>query len=217
MDLFERIGENTFWLTPQRCIYWEEEKALIVADLHFGKTGHFRKAGIAVPQNVFKEDLQRLFAAIQFYKPVQLLIVGDLFHSKANKELELFLKWRQDIAHVNIILIKGNHDILKDEWYQQAGINVHHETLSISGFCFTHDIVSSACPDPDLKYFFTGHIHPGIQIHGLGRQTLSFPCFYFTGNYAVLPAFSHFTGMYMVKPQPGEKAYAVVNQSVIAL
>ena len=30
-------------------MFWEEEKALIVSDLHFGKTGHFRKSGIAVP------------------------------------------------------------------------------------------------------------------------------------------------------------------------
>jgi len=62
---------------------------LIISDLHFGKTGHFRKSGIAVPQGVYKEDLQRLVSQIQYFQPSQLIIVGDFFHSQLNKELEL--------------------------------------------------------------------------------------------------------------------------------
>lgn len=31
------IHKNTFWLSAERCMYWEEEKALIVADLHLEK------------------------------------------------------------------------------------------------------------------------------------------------------------------------------------
>ncbi len=66
---------------PHRCLYWEEERSLILSDLHFGKTGHFRKAGIAVPQSVYREDLLRLLSLIQYFQPRQLLVVGDLFHS----------------------------------------------------------------------------------------------------------------------------------------
>ena len=55
-----RIKGQQLWLSADRCIFWEEEKALIVSDLHFGKTGHFRKSGIAIPPSVYKEDLQRL-------------------------------------------------------------------------------------------------------------------------------------------------------------
>src|SRR5438132_11874266 len=90
------VLQNSFLLSAERCIFWEEEKALILSDLHFGKTGHFRKSGIAVPQSIFKEDLQRLISQIQHYKPEQLLVVGDMFHSSAHKELEYLLKWRND-------------------------------------------------------------------------------------------------------------------------
>src|ERR1043166_9426044 len=92
------IHNNTFWLSPERVLFWEEEKALIVSDLHFGKTGHFRKSGIGVPQLVFKEDLQRLLFQIQFFRAQQLIVVGDLFHSIAYKELELFSRWRNDFS-----------------------------------------------------------------------------------------------------------------------
>ena len=123
------INKNSFWVSPDRCLFWEEQKALILADLHFGKTGHFRKYGIAVPQSVYKEDLQRLVAQIQFFQPKQLIIVGDLFHSHANKELELFKRWRENFPGLIIHLIKGNHDILQDDWYNGADILLNHDKL----------------------------------------------------------------------------------------
>ena len=98
------INNNNFLLSASRCIFWEEEKALILSDLHLGKSGHFRKHGIAIPQSVFKEDMQRFAAQIQFFKPTSLIIVGDLFHSRENKEMDFFLKWRHDFPQ---LVIKG--------------------------------------------------------------------------------------------------------------
>lgn len=210
------ISNNHFWLSAERCLFWEEEKALIVSDLHFGKTGHFRKSGIAVPQNIFKEDLQRLVTLIQDYKPTQLLVVGDMFHSTANKELDLFLKWRHDLQQLDIHLIKGNHDILKAGWYKGADIIVHPKQYSIHGFCFAHDVEQSDC-DESSAYFFTGHIHPGVTINGLGKQSLRFPCFYFNHKFAILPAFSRFTGLASVDAKRTDHVYAIVEKSVIKL
>ena len=59
-------------------------------------------------------------------------------------------------------------------------------------------------------YIFSGHIHPGIRISGIGNQSLHFPCFYFGAKYAVLPAFSRFTGTYPIKPKRGESVYALL-------
>ena len=90
------INNNTFWVSPERCLYWEEQNTLILSDMHLGKTGHFRKAGIPVPQNVYKADLQRLIAQLLFFKADRVIIVGDFTHSTTNKELDLFKKWRDD-------------------------------------------------------------------------------------------------------------------------
>jgi DNA ligase-associated metallophosphoesterase len=199
--------QQSFWLSAERCIFWEDEKALIVSDLHFGKTGHFRKSGIPVPPKVFKEDLQRLVQQLQFFKPDELIVVGDLFHSHANKELELFLKWRNDFSDLRINLVKGNHDILKRKWYDEAGINVFEDCLKLEHFGFIHDV--NACTESD-QYFFTGHIHPGISISGMGKQSLRFPCFYFGRTYAVLPAFSRFTGLAMIQPEDNEEVFAII-------
>ena len=122
--ILHKIRDQNLWLSAQRSIFWEEEKALVVSDLHFGKTGHFRKSGIAVPQSVYKEDLQRLVNLLHYFKPSQLIVVGDFFHSHLNTELDWFKKWRADFEQVTIRLVRGNHDILNDRWYHNAGIEL---------------------------------------------------------------------------------------------
>jgi len=216
---------QTFWLHPNRLMYWEEQNILIGSDLHLGKTGHFRKAGIAMPQQVYKEDLQRLFAAIQHFSPKQLLIVGDLFHSEANKELDWFIRWRNDFPAIDFHLVKGNHDILQKEWYQKNGLAVSG-ALQVGGLRFLHDpaevphkkklptseLATNDCPELDAKMerpTVSGHLHPGISISGGGRQTLRFPCFYFTEMQCILPAFSLFTGLCSIKQKKGEAVFAI--------
>lgn len=197
-------------------MFWEEEKALIVADLHFGKTGHFRKSGIAIPQTVYKEDLQRLIHQIQHFQPEKIIIAGDLFHSTENKELEMFQKWRKDFSLLKIHLIKGNHDILSDDWYQNAGIEVHQQGWIVQDFCFCHDLIdSSLMTHHSSLYSFSGHIHPAIHLNGMSKQSLRFPCFYFAKKYAVLPAFSRFTGTHLIKPEKGEIVFAIAAEKII--
>ena len=209
--------QQTLWLSPSRCIFWEEESILIVSDLHFGKSGHFRKSGIGIPQNIFKEDLQRLFSQIQFFKPKKLLITGDMFHSSANKELDFFVKWRNDISAIDFYLIKGNHDILPKKFYTEANIKIFENTLSIGKFCFTHDI-NLKCDDENENHFtFSGHIHPGIKMNGIANQSLMLSCFYFSKKYAVLPAFSRFTGLAKIKPAAADKVFAIVADEVIKI
>lgn len=210
-----QILNNNFLLSACRTIFWEEQKTLILSDLHLGKSGHFRKNGIGIPQNMFAEDMQRLLAEIQFYKPRKVLIVGDLFHSHSNKEHELFIKWRQDIPQVTFQLVIGNHDILKNDWYTKANIELHEEPFIEGPFVFTHDMEKiSTTAD---QYYFSGHIHPSITIRGLGKQSLKLPCFYFNSHYAVLPAFGRFTGTYPIKCGAGDHVFAVAEKKVIQI
>lgn len=207
------INNENFTLSAERVLFWEKEKTLVIADMHLGKTGHFRKSGIPVPQRIYMEDLQRLFTQILYFKAEQLLIVGDLTHSNSNKELEIFRKWRSDVAALNIRLVKGNHDILDEQWYHDAGIITTHDPLLVGKFLFVHDITS--CELPSVNYIFSGHLHPGISVKGIARQSLRFPCFYFSNHYCVLPAFSRFTGTSSIAPKKGEHVFALVEKKII--
>jgi DNA ligase-associated metallophosphoesterase len=211
--VLHKIYDNSFWVSPERCLFWEEENTLIVADMHLGKSGHFRKSGIAIPQTVYKDDLQRLISQLYFFKVDRLIFVGDLTHSTANKELDLFVKWRRDFSLLEIELIKGNHDILKDNWYKDTNISVTLDHLIKDRFCFRHD--AELCDEE--YYTFSGHVHPGISLKGKGQQSLRFPCFYFAKNQCILPAFSRFTGTYKVRPQKGETVFAIVENKLMEL
>lgn len=215
--LSHTIGSDHFVLSSERTLFWENEQTLIVADLHIGKTGHFRKSGIAVPQSVYKEDLQRLMTQILFFKADKLIIVGDLSHSHANRELDLFLRWRRDFASLDIKLARGNHDILDAQWYAEASIEVHEKPLQIGAHQFVHDVLEPGISLPEGLHTFSGHVHPAVSIRGKGRQALRFPCFYFTDDYCILPAFSRFTGSYTVEPGKNDYAYALVEKDIILL
>ena len=207
-----KIYNQTFWISATRTIFWEEQKALVVSDLHFGKTGHFRKAGIAVPQSVYKEDLQRLMNLLQYFKPKKIIAVGDLFHSKVNLELNLFKRWRKDFEAIEFNLVKGNHDILKEDWYADAGIETTNE-LTLGKIRFVHQ----HCDTEEDVFTFCGHIHPGIEVNGIGKQSLRFPCFYFSKKQCILPAYSKFTGMATIHPSSSDSVYAIVDDSIIKI
>src|SRR6476469_9434053 len=136
------IGKDHLIMSAERTLFWENESALIVADIHVGKTGHFRKEGIGVPQQIYKDDLHRLLAQILFFKAERLIIVGDLTHSVVNKEIDLFRRWRQDFPSLDVHLVKGNHDILEEKWYAEADIKVSTRQFSLKNFLFVHDIMT---------------------------------------------------------------------------
>jgi uncharacterized protein len=207
------VNNETFCLSPERVIYWEQMNTLILSDIHLGKSGHFRKEGIGIPQPVFKEDLQRLLAQIQFFRASSLIVVGDFFHSRLNNEIGLFERWRKDLSSLEVNLVMGNHDILPLSWYAANNITLHNQKLLMNKICFVHDY-SEADAEPGC-YTISGHLHPGVRIEGMAKQSLRFPCFYFTDHYAVLPAFGRFTGLHPVKPKKKDKVFAIVNKTVL--
>ena len=89
--------------------------------------------------------------------------------------------------------------------------------MIVNHFRFVHDIQSTESLDNKQYYSFTGHVHPGIKLSGIAKQSLRFPCFYFGDQHAVLPAFSRFTGLHLITPRKRENAFAVVNDSVLKI
>lgn len=199
-------------LSAGKAVYWEEERALIVADLHVGKAAHFRKAGIAVPGNIVEEDLYRLQQLITKYNPQRLIVVGDMFHSSANNEVQYFRIWRNQFPHIRFELVTGNHDIMDPSVYASLDVQLM-DTLTLGGIYFVHDPKDKPVNGGGL-YAMSGHIHPGVWMVGNGRQRLRLPCFYFGAEGAILPAFSAFTGTYCVEPGEDSEVFVIGGTGV---
>jgi len=200
-------------LSKDRAIYWESKKMLIISDLHIGKGAHFRKAGIQVPAAINQTDLDKLRLLLAEFSPETLVVTGDMFHAKMNSEVAGFKHWRAEYPALKVILIKGNHDLLKPEDYAGLSIEVHPHEFLCFPFRFVHDQPTVF----DHYYNITGHIHPGITIYGKARQHLRLPCFYFGKTCAILPAFSLFTGLSKIKAEEGDQFYAITPEKVVAV
>lgn len=203
------IFNTDFLLLPERAIYWPSHRALILSDLHIGKSMHFRKEGLAIPAGATQDDLRVLGLLIKEFAIERLIIVGDMFHSKHNAEVELFADWRNSFEDIEIILAEGNHDIFNEADYERLGIDVQHEVV-IGSFIFSH-----VCRNEKNMFCFSGHIHPGIRISGFARQSVKLPCFHFTANTCTLPAFSTFTGLHIIMPSALDKVYAISGKEII--
>ncbi|WP_298389887.1 ligase-associated DNA damage response endonuclease PdeM [Hydrotalea sp.] len=212
-----QLFNQHLWLSSEKCIFWEEEAALILSDMHIGKTGHFKQNGIPMPEALFKEDMNRLLHCISEFNPKALLIVGDLLHKKNNEEVAHFLKRKSEFTHIPFHLVKGNHDVLPKHWYTDAGIVLHPEWIYKAPFLFLHDItITGTIPEKHSDaYTITGHIHPGVRLKISGKQHIHLPCFYFGKQHAILPAFSNFTGIAVVKPGKKDKVFAIAKHQII--
>ena len=203
-------------LLPEKAIYWQQEKALIAADVHLGKVGHFRKAGIAVPRDMEQSDLAMLSDLIFQYKPDRLIFLGDLFHSDMNSDWDWFILWRSQFPKLEIILIRGNHDIIDDSHYDKLNICLHHELLIGPFLMLHHPLIEAKLPNAE-GYVFCGHIHPGISLVGKGRQHITLPCFAFGNRQAILPSFGKFTGKVALRSQKADRIFAIAKDKVLAI
>lgn len=203
------------WLLPQKAIYWEKKKMLLIADPHLGKAGHFRKNGIPVPENVNATNLQLLERLVQSVETEHLIILGDLFHSRRNMEWDHFLKWRSRHSELEVTLVIGNHDILPEKTYHASRLNLFKK-LRIDPFLLVHDL-NTVGSDRKSDFLLSGHIHPAVRLTGKGRQAIKLPCFYFGTDRAILPAFGKFTGTHLIKPGPEDRVFAVIERQVWSL
>lgn len=206
-----QIGGHKVIMLPEKALFFEEERALILADPHLGKTAHFRKSGIPIPDGIDRTNYQVLHALLVNYPVQTVYILGDLFHSHKNQEWHEFTKWLSYYPQKRFCLIQGNHDILPDRSYEEAGLSLHAEVTQLGPFVLSHKPLKDSS---EGLMNLAGHIHPGIQLRGKGRQSLKLPCFYWTTNQMILPAFGHFTGTSALKTEPGDRVFPIADDQV---
>ncbi len=213
VQTFDLKGQELI-LHPFKAAFWVEERALIIADLHLGKNQHFRKNGIAVPQEVSNQNFQRLQQLIDLFDPAEILILGDLFHSSYNQVWERINSFVLEHPHIPFNLIPGNHDILEQETYEKSPIHYLNPVEERGPFVLSHHRIDDLPPE---LYNISGHVHPGVRMYGSGRQSVRLSCFYFKKQHGILPAFGAFTGLGIVSPSEEDHVFGIVEGKVMRL
>ena len=202
------IKEQKFIFHPLGAVFWVSKNLLLLADTHFGKTMHFRKNGVAIPQSNILNEYEKLNTLIETFVPDTICFLGDLFHSYINSEWLHFEGWVKKVSQ-KLILISGNHDIISPLKFEKIGV-LYFDSLEIEEFYLTHH------PEEKKEFFnICGHVHPAVRLRGMGNQTIKLPCFFIKKNQLILPAFGNFTGNYTLRPSRNNDVYAIADDHVI--
>jgi DNA ligase-associated metallophosphoesterase len=213
LDLRVDIAGEALWLMPERLAAWPGRATLLVADVHFGKAASFRAAGIPVPRGTTVDDLARLDAALARTEVRRIVFLGDFLHSRAGRApatLTAIARWRDAHRHIDMVLVRGNHDRHAGDPPPELGIRSVTEPLADGPFLLCHH------PEPRTGgYVLAGHLHPAIRLSGNARQSLRLACFHFTPAVGVLPAFGSFTGRALTRPGRHDRVYVVAGEAVV--
>jgi uncharacterized protein len=213
MDTRIELEGETLVLLPERAVFRERSRTLLIADAHFGKASAFRAGGVPVPRGTTLGALTRLDALVERTHARRIIFLGDFLHARAGRTpgtLGHLLAWRLRHRDVAMTLVRGNHDRAAGDPPDELDIGCVEEPLLEPPFTLAH------YPSPsDVGYTLAGHLHPGARLVGTGRQRLRLPCFWFGARVAVLPAFGEFTGLAPVEPAAGDRVFVVADTAVI--
>src|SRR3954471_9186978 len=201
---FSFAGE-TFFATTDGALFWPDQGALLVADLHLEKASWFARFGQFLPPYDSHATLTALAGAVQQTGATRLFCVGDSFHARfgfeglppAARDLLTDLTSKLDWTW-----IVGNHDPgfadhcggrIAGEGARAGSILRHgggrtRDKVKLPGIILRHEAVRDE-PRPEIS----GHFHPKLRVHLKGRQ-VSRRCFVTSASKIIKPAFGSLTG-----------------------
>ena len=203
-------------LRAERALRLPEHDTLLVADLHLGKARSFRQQGLPVPAGTTSDTLGRLDALLAAAPARRIVFLGDLLHSRhaqGSPALDALAAWRARHPALALVLVRGNHDAHAGDPPPALGIESVDEPWPIGALALCH---RPQPPRRPARGVIAGHLHPGLALHGRGGDRLRLPCFHIGPDIAVLPAFGAFTGLHLVRPSPGDRAWVVADGALHA-
>ena len=196
------IDGHTLRLLADGGVFDPATRTLFVADLHLGKTTVFREAGLALPDGPDATILDRLSRMITSTCAETLVILGDVFHARAQGIERALGAWCSERPRLRLRVVPGNHDrcIPWNEWLPGAGILAKGDR--VGPWCVAHHPPGNA-----ETITLCGHLHPGIAIGKARERKLRVPCFWLRRGALVLPAFGEFTGLGMIEREADDRVW----------
>lgn len=182
-------------------LFWQEERLLVVSDLHLEKGSSFAQRGVLLPPFDTAATLAQLGAVMARHDPRTVIALGDSFHDRKAHE-RLSANDRDALSALQMrrdwIWISGNHD---PELPRDLGGTVADE-VAIGPIVFRHEPTGTVGE-------IAGHLHPKARVSTRGRS-VERRCFASDGERAVMPAFGAYTGGLSIR----DVAFAAVFQTL---
>ncbi len=145
----------------------EEEKVLVIADLHIGIEHEIFKSGIIIPSQAekFYKIIKRI---LKLTKAKTLVILGDIKHKVPGisfREMKEIPKLFERLSKkVSLFIVKGNHDG-KIEKLLPKNIKIFPSRgFKLKKYGFLHGHAWPFKKILECDYILMGHVHPRIEI-----------------------------------------------------
>jgi uncharacterized protein len=188
------VCDHELHADPSGALFWPDERALVVADLHLEKGSSFAVRGVLLPPYDTAATLARLGRLIERYQPRRVIALGDSFHDgggparvaaddrAALRALQRGRDW---------LWVAGNHD--PDPPGDVGGDCA--AMLALGSLVFRHE--PSSC---ETAGEIAGHLHPSARVAVRGRS-IGRRCFAADSRRVVMPAFGAYAGGLNVRHQ----------------
>jgi DNA ligase-associated metallophosphoesterase len=172
-----KVADVPFLADLSGALFWQEQRLLVVSDLHLEKGSSFAARGVLLPPYDTVATLGRLAAVIARHDPRMVIALGDSFHdrtaherlSEPDREALTAMQARRDW-----IWISGNHDPALPS---DLGGVVASE-VAIGPIVFRHEPTGAVGE-------IAGHLHPKARVATRGRS-MERRCFASDGERAVM-------------------------------
>ncbi|WP_050526064.1 ligase-associated DNA damage response endonuclease PdeM [Pseudorhodobacter aquimaris] len=162
-----------FVALPSGALFCPAASALILADLHLGKSERMaRRGGALLPPFETRDTLDRLRREIRQTGARQLFLLGDIFdddHAREALTQDDQDLWNRITSATACICLAGNHDPGARAEAVLGAITLRH--------------IADRGPD------ISGHYHPKVRLNNVTRKA-----FLVGRDHLILPAFGTFTG-----------------------
>jgi len=178
---------ETFLATSEGALFWPEQQALLVADLHLEKASWFARFGQFLPPYDSHATLVALDGEIRKTGATRLYCLGDSFHDRFGCDrlpADARAMLMDLTARLDWTWIVGNHD---PGFADHCGGSLADE-VEVGGIILRHEAVRDE-PRPEMS----GHFHPKLRLSVRGRR-VSRRCFVVSNSKIIMPAFGSLTG-----------------------
>ncbi len=188
------IADGLF-LTSDYCAWYENKRAVLVADFHLGYESVLKEEGISIPTFQQEKILDRVADIKNRYEPDSFIVLGDFKHNFGRSENREFKELLEIMDYLmegsSLILIKGNHDNYLENYANIKGVPFYEEKMILEDMILTHghQVVRGD------SLLIMGHEHPAIEVRDEVGSILRLPCFLYhpERKILVLPAFNPLT------------------------
>ena len=187
-DVSFLFAGSRFQPLPCGALYWPEQGALLVADLHLEKGSAFARRGWLLPPYDSLDTLNRLAAAVSATGAVRLFALGDSFHDSGGTARlgdEARERLRGIMRMCEIVWITGNHD--GDSGATLGGMAVAE--IEVAGILLRHEAERQ-----EVRPEISGHFHPKVTLALRTGRRVTRRCVAATDRKLVLPAYGAYAG-----------------------